>query len=163
MSKSRIWLLVLAACVPCLLLADDDNPPLGPAPRNVEVVWQHLQRPQIQQPAILDEPLRLEFQIDEGDGHRFDVVCAAEEYRISIDMGNADGENHVEITGTLRPRDDAGKLFLTFDATIHHANLIEGNEVTFSASGSTIVARGEKTRLVSFPGPVLSVTVSPVN
>lgn len=110
---------------------------------------------------MLETPLRLEFQIDEGEGHRFDVVCAAEDYGISVDMGNQDGENHVEVTGTVRPLDDPHRIFLSFDTTIHHANLVEGSEVTFGGNGSTIVTLGEKSRLVSFPGPVVSVTVSP--
>lgn len=162
MLKPRHWLLAVAAAVPCLLLADDSaGPGPGAEPRNVEVVWQGMRRP-APEPVILERPLRLEFEINQGETHRFDVMCASEDYRISIDMGNQDGENQLQMSGSLRPLDDAEQVFLTFEVSIHHADLNEGGEVTFAAEGSTIVSLGERARLASFPGPVVSVTVSPV-
>jgi hypothetical protein len=98
MLKLRHGLLVLAASVPCLFLLADDGADVPPV---VRVVRPRFQRGEAGKPAILDEPVRLEFSIDEGEGHRFDVLCAAEDYRTSVDMGNQDGENHVEISGTL--------------------------------------------------------------
>jgi hypothetical protein len=161
MLKSRHWLLALAVCVPCLLLiAGDDADDRDPD--TVEVDWEGWDDEDEDELIILDEPLQLEFFVDEGDGVRFEVVCASEDYRVSVDMGNQDGETHVEIGGTIQPLDDEGRLFLAFDATIHHANLVEGDELTFSAEGSTIVTLGQRTKLATFPGPSLSVTVSPV-
>lgn len=154
----RHGLLILAASVPCLLLFADDDADVPPV---VQVVRPQFQREVVRKPVILEEPVRLQFSVDEGEGHRFDVVCVSEDYRISVDMGNQDGENHIEVSGTLQPHEE-GRLFLTFDATIHHSNLAEGSEVTFSATGSTLVTPGERAKLVTFPGPTLSVTVSPV-
>lgn len=164
MLKFRPWLLALAACIPCLLLiaddADDDREPDA-----AEVDWDDKDGEgwddrDWDEPVLLDEPVQLEFFIDEGDGIHLDVVCAAEDYQISIDMGNLDGENHVEIGGTIKPLNDEGRLFLSFHATIHHSDLVEGGELTFSAEGSTIVELGQRAKLATFPGPTVSVTVS---
>ena len=168
MLNSRHWLLGLAACIPCLLLIAGDDAERDADDRDRDAVeveledwndkdWDDEDEDEL---IIFDEPLKLEFFIDEG--HRFDVVCASEDYRISVDMGNQDEETHVEIKGTVQPVDDEGRMFLAFDATIDHANLVEGDELTFSAEGSTIVTLGQRTKLATFPGPSLSVTVSPV-
>lgn len=159
MLKLRHWLLAVAASVPCLLLLADDDAVVQD-PRNVVVDWQRFQRQGPPEPVMLDEPVRLEFQFDEADSHRFDVACASEDYRISIDMVGPDNEIHVEVSGTVRPLDDPDRLFLSFDATIHRANLAEGGEQTFSGTGSAIVMLGEHSRLITFPGPSISVTAS---
>ena len=112
-------------------------------------------------PSFLETPVKLEFSV-EGEDLGFSVLCVSEDYRLSIDNSDPDGETHFEVGGTVYPYSDDGRVLLNFEAQIHHAALAEGEEFTFSAEGSTLLSPGEKKVLATSPGPGLTVTMQPV-
>ncbi len=106
--------------------------------------------------------LELQFTVQEGEGHSFSVLCAGDHYRASVSVGNADGETDVEVEGELVPAGE-DQWMITFQATIHRADLANGGELTFSADGNTLIGLDQQARLATFPGPSLSVTLAPAN
>ena len=110
-------------------------------------------------PSFLASPVKLEFSV-EGEDLGFSVLCVSEDYQLSIDNSDPDGETHFEVAGTVYPAAEDGRVLLNFETQIHHAALAEGEEFTFSAEGSTILSPGEKKVLATSPGPGLTVTMS---
>jgi hypothetical protein len=58
----------------------------------------------------------------------------------------------------LTPADDQGRLRLTFDAIVHHANANEGIDATFMLTGSALLTPGKQKTLGVLGDAALKVT-----
>ena len=154
--RAARWWILLAVCLTAGLLSLS---PLGAHPD--EDGSRHKPQEPADGPAVLAQPVKLEFVVDEGEGVGFTVLCASDEYRTSIDHSGENGENHIEVEGEVHALADDGTVLLNFNATIFHADLASGEEITFSARGSSVLKPGDKRILATSPGPGLSVTMHP--
>ena len=92
-------------------------------------------------------------------GSRTEVrPTAAAGFAVDRDVSEPNGGHAIKFKGTLTPADDQGRLRLTFDATVHHANATEGIEATFTLTGSALLMPGKQKTLGVLGEAALKVT-----
>jgi hypothetical protein len=139
-SRILATLLLAIALLPVAARADEDDRDDAPPP-------------------ALSKTMRLEFQlVTPEDTPSFVVLCAGGDYAIDRDVSEPNGGHAIKFKGTLTPADDQGRLRLTFDAMVHHANANEGIDATFTLTGSALLTPGKQRTLGVLGEAALKVT-----
>lgn len=88
----------------------------------------------------LGRTIKLQFTLKGPEEQpEFFVLTASRDYEIDHDVSEPNFEHHVGIRGRILPTDDPEQFFVTFAATMLHADLNEAFEANFKAEGSVLV------------------------
>ena len=104
-----------------------------------------------------EKTVKLVFSLIGEEEPTFMVLCAENNYLIEHDANEQDFEHALKILGQVRPTDDPGRIFLTFEASNFHSNHNEGFDATFKAEGSVSLKLGKKTTLATLGDEPLTV------
>lgn len=111
----------------------------------------------------LGRTIRLEFKVEhEEEAPRFPIVSAGGDFEITREEMGPDFEHHMSLRGEALPTDDDDKILVRFEISTGHAEVNEGHEGTFSATGSAIVTLGRELHIADLGDAPLKLTASEV-
>src|SRR5688572_23793563 len=100
----------------------------------------------------LSKTIRLEFKMESAESSQaFSILCAESEYRFHYDYSKSEGEQNIDVSGTLKEVGASGRLLLSFKTSMTQ-NRSDGVSGTLSTAGSALVEIGKSKKLMNMAG-----------